>query len=440
MEFPPAPLEVLEGARRAGDDESEAVRGFVRSWLIGGATDAQMAGWLTRVHLAPPPPSVLRALVSELIASGDRLELAALGATGTIAATGAVGEDVLLVAAPLAAVLGVRVAVVGGRSVGVRLGTVDALEAVPGLRTALSLREVAGQVRDAGCALVAPTDRLLPGEARLAELRHQIACGGDASLAAASAVAGALALGTGAIALQVTAGAAGGDPGDAAGDGAATARLMADLAAPWGRTLRAVVARSSAPVGRVVGAALGVSAAGEVLRGGGDAGVRTLAARLAGVLAEAAGVVPAGEGHGRAGRALSEGRALEAAERWVAAQGGDPAVWTDASVLPAAPLREEVTATAGGTVAGVDAVRLGAAVRRLGAGRLHPAQTVDPAVGVTLEVAPGDPVAPGDLLARVHARDAFMARACADEVRAAVLLGASADPAAGLHVREVPLA
>ncbi|HWH13980.1 MAG TPA: hypothetical protein VNT51_04490, partial [Miltoncostaeaceae bacterium] len=209
MEFPPAPLEVLEGLRRDGDDEGAAVRGLVRSWLTQGATDAQMTAWLVRATVSPPSPPVVRALTSELIASGDRLELAALGATGTIAATGAVGEDVVLVAAPLAAALGVRVAVVGDRALGVRGGTVDALEAIPGVRTALSLRELVAQVRATGCVLVAPTERLVPGERRMAELRHQAACADSPALDAASAMARALALGTEAVAVHVTAGAAG---------------------------------------------------------------------------------------------------------------------------------------------------------------------------------------------------------------------------------------
>lgn len=432
MDVTPAPLEALEILRRQGraGGEGGELRPFLRHWLAESATDVQMAAWLAGVQAAGMPERDVRVLASELIASGDRLDLAALGATGTIAATGAVGEDVVLVAAPLATALGVRVAVVADRGLGLRGGTVDALEAVPGVRTALSLQELVSLVRDTGCAVVGAGDRLVPGERRLSALRHQTATADTPALTAAAVMARALAVGAAAIAVHVTAGPGGGEVGDGGDEAAA---LMRALAGPWGSEVRVTVARGAAPVGRRLGAALSVAAAGEVLTGGGDADLRRLAVQVAGDLAEAARVVPDGEGREAAGRALADGSAVAAAERWIEGQGGDAAVWTVPGLLPRAPRVVDVAAAGAGTVRAVDALALGAAVRRLGAGRVHPAQTVDPAVGLELLVAPGDPIGVDDVIARVHARDDYMARVCADEVRAAISVGG--EPSAGAALR-----
>ncbi|MEW6583306.1 MAG: hypothetical protein AB1416_11160, partial [Actinomycetota bacterium] len=119
-----------------------------------------------------------------------------------------------------------------------------------------------------------------------------------------------------------------------------------------------------------------------------------------------AGAVAAGEGRSAAAGALDDGRALAAAERWVEAQGGDPAAWSQPERLPPAPLRLPVPAAATGWVAALDALAVGQAARWLGAGRMHPVQSVDPAVGIELAAKVGDAAEEGEPVAWVHARDA----------------------------------
>jgi thymidine phosphorylase len=173
-----------------------------------------------------------------------------------------------------------------------------------------------------------------------------------------------------------------------------------------------------------------------VLRGEGPDVVRALAVGMAGDLAEAAGVVPAGEGRERAVGALGDGAALQAAERWVEAQGGDPGVWTDPTALPAAPLRVEVQAPRAGTVAGVGARAVGEAARWLGAGRLHPMQSLDPVAGIEVLVRAGDAVEEGEPLAVVHAREDGAASRARDMAEAAFAIGDEAVPARRLVLRE----
>ena len=408
MAAPLAPVEVIERSRRGEAVDAESVNAFVRSWLDGTADDAQMAAWCMVWCLRPMPREQVEALTRALLASGDRLELGSLGPTGEAHSTGGVGDGTALVAAPLAAALGVRVAMMGGRGQGHTGGTIDKLEAIPGFQAELPLARFVRQVRDVGIAVISQTARLAPGDRRLHSLRDATATGPGAGLVAASAMSARIAGGAGAIALDVKAGAGALLPGETEARDAA--RLMAALAEPWGRRVRWVVTAMDQPLGRCVGNALEVREAGEVLRGGGASDLRELAVRAAGDLAEASGTLAEGDGAGAAAEALRSGAALEAAERWVEAQDGEPGVWTDPGALPMAPVREEMLAREDGWLAALDARGVGEAARWLGAGRLHPDQSVDPVAGVELLAKVGARVEAHQPLAVVHARDEWAAR------------------------------
>ena len=146
-----------------------------------------------------------------------------------------------------------------------------------------------------------------------------------------------------------------------------------------------------------------MAAAAAVLRGEGDSDLREAVVMLADAAARAAGVPPG------AAEALADGRALVSAERWVAAQGGDPAALTDPSLLAQPLIRQDVTALTSGRVEAVDAGVVGVATRWLGAGRLDPDQVVDPAVGVQITAHAGDTVTAGGVVGVVHAADAWLA-------------------------------
>jgi pyrimidine-nucleoside phosphorylase len=408
MAAPLAPVEVIERSRRGEAVEPESVDAFVRSWLDGTADDAQMAAWCMVWCLRPMPREQVEALTRALIASGDRLELGSLGPTGDAHSTGGVGDGTVLVAAPLAAALGVRVATLAGRGSGHAGGTIDKLASIPGFQAELPLGRFVRQVKEVGIAVTSQTSRLTPGDRRLHALRDATGTAPGAGLVAASAMSGRIAGGAGAIALEVGAGGGAFLPGP--GEAREAAMLMAAIAEPWGRRVRWRVTAMDQPRGRCVGNALEVREAGEVLRGGGAADVRELAVRAAGDLAEATGVVADGEGAAAAAEALRSGAALDAAERWVEAQDGDPDVWTDPGALPMAPVREEALAGEDGWVAALDARGVGEAARWLGAGRLHPDQAIDPVVGIELLAKVGARVEAGQPLAVVHARDEWAAR------------------------------
>lgn len=422
MAAPLAPVELIERSRRAEPVDAESVEAFVRAWLDGTASDALMAAWSMVACLRGLGADQTAALARALVASGDRLELGSLGPTGDPQTTGGVGDTTPLVAAPLAAALGVRVASLGGRSLAHTGGAVNKLEAIPGFRSQLSLAGFVRQVRDVGIAVVAPDPRLVPGDRRLRALRDATGTAPSGGLVAASVMSGAIAGGAGAIHIDVVAG-GGGLVGDAE-EARATAAVMAGIAAEWGRAVRWTVSDGARPLGRCVGNALEVGEAGAVLRGEGPDDLRELAEVVAGDLAEAAAVVPEGEGRERAAAALRQGDALAMAERWIEAQEGDPDVWTQPDALPRAPFRIDVEAPAEGRVEEIAAGAVGEVARWLGVGRLHADQSIDPVVGIELLVRPGDPVAAGEPMALVHARDEWAGERARDMLAPAFRVGA----------------
>lgn len=424
MAVPLSPLELLERTWRREHVDADSVRRFVRSWLSDGALDSQMAAWCAIAQARGLDRESTQGLMAALIASGERLDLASLGATGDLHSTGGVGDNVSLVAVPLAATLGVRVAKMSRRGLGHWGGTIDKLEAIPGYRTTVDLGEFIGQVQRVGCAVIAQNPRLVPGDGRLTTLREATGTVANRDLIAASVMSKALAGGAQALALEVT-----------WGEGAAcssleeahrTAELMRWLAAGWGREVRTIVTAIREPLGRMIGNALEVREASDVLRGGGPGDLRRIATRIAGELAEAAGVVAVGDGTARADAALADGSALVMAEQWVEAQGGNPAVWSTPAILATAPVAVPVLADRDGVVEAIDARALGESVRRLGAGRLHPSQQVDHAVGIEMMAKVGEPVVSGVPIAMIHARDTWLGENCATEIRAAVRFGARA--------------
>ncbi len=404
---PLTPVEVLELSVRGEPVGAASVAALVRAWLDGVATDAQMGAWCAAACAQGLGAGATEALTKALVASGDRLELATLGPTGDTHSTGGVGDSTTLAAAPIAAALGVRIAKASGRGLGHTGGTVDRLEAIPGYQVDLPLDRFVRQVRDVGIAVIGAGARLAPADARLHVLRDETGTVRSAGLIAASIMSKKIAGGAGAIALDVKVGDGAFFASVEEARGAATA--MAALARPWGRRVVWTISSMEQPLGRRVGNALEVREAGEVLRGEGPPDLRELAVRVAADVAEATGVIAPGEGEARAAAAVSDGTALAVAERWVEAQEGDPAVWSDDGALPAAPERRVVGAPGGGWVSRLAARRVGETARWLGAGRLHRHQTVDPVAGLELLAKVGDRVEPGDPLAVVHARDPALA-------------------------------
>lgn len=398
-------LEVLERTRRGEAVDPGDISALVTAWLSGAASDAQMASWCATAGLRGVPDEASLEVVRALLASGDRLELASLGNTVDIRSAGGVGDSALVVAAScIAAGSGAIVASIGARAIAHVGGVLQAVAAIPGMRPEMAITDWVAQAREAGMVIAEPGDRLVPGERRLAALRDATATAeGDVVVAVAAAARG-ISGGAGTIAVEIPAG-----PGALLPDLAharAACDLVRTLGARWHRDVVARPAVRAEPLAGVAGHSLEMEAALRVLGGAGDAALADEAVSLAAGALGTAGLDPSPQ----AARAvLDDGRAAAAAERWIAAQGGDPAVVARPESIPRGPVRRHAVAARAGVVRAVDAGVVGAAARWLGAGRLDPGQVIDPTVGVRVVARPGTRVAAGDVLAEVHALDDWMA-------------------------------
>ena len=366
------------------------------------------------------------ALTDAMIRSGETIDLhAAIGRKVVDKhSTGGVGDKTSLAVGPIVAACGVPFGKMSGRGLGHTGGTLDKLESIPGFRVELTTDEFLRQVRDVGLAIIGQSANLVPADKLLYGLRDVTATVDNVSLIAASIMSKKIAAGADAIVLDVKV-------GDGAfmktiEDARELAEMMLELGRHAGREVACMLTDMDQPLGHAVGNALEIRETIATLRGDGPPDFTELVlAACAHLLAFSDLGVDETAGRELASRAVQDGSALGLYERWIAAQGGDPAE----DALPTAPVVREVTAPTGGYVTAIGAVDVGMAALRLGAGRQTKDQGVDHAVGVRCLKKRGDSVESGEPIAEVHARDEASAGQAADEVLAAYGFGDSA-PAA----------
>jgi pyrimidine-nucleoside phosphorylase len=316
-----------------------------------------------------------------------------------------VGDKVSLVLAPLAAELGMYVPMMSGRGLGHTTGTLDKLEAIPGFRVDLPLERFKAVLQSVGCAMTGQTDEIAPLDRRLYALRDVTGTVPSIPLIAASIMSKKLAEGLDGLVLDVKVGDGAFLP-DAA-KARELARTMVGIGVDRGLRTVAVLTAMDRPLGVAVGNGLETAEAIRCLGGDGPDDLRSVVLELATEMALAADPgADRDDAARRAEGALSSGRALDRFERMVDAQGGDVTVVKRPEALCTAPEQTEVRADRSGTVQEVRPRVLGEAVVALGGGRTEVGQDIDSGVGFEVTARPGDQVAAGDVLARVHARDA----------------------------------
>ena len=422
---PRAAVAAKRDGRSLPQDEVERL---VLAYASGEVDDGPMAAFLMAVLLNGLDEGETLAMTRAMIDSGDKVSFGDLGRPAVDKhSTGGVADGVTLVFAPLAAALGLAVAKLSGRGLGHTGGTLDKLEAIPGLSTDLEPARIARQVREIGCAVAAQTPRLVPADGAMYSLRDATATVPSIPLIAASVMSKKLAVSSDLIVLDVKAGSgAFMKTRDAAGELADACR---ELARGAGRRCGVAITNMDQPLGDAVGNALDVAEAVEVLRGTHRGDLRDLSVWFAARALEATVEESFEAASARAARALDDGSALERFGRMIQAQGGDPRVVDDPSaVLPRAPLVRPVVVPRGGTVTAIDAEDIGLAAGALGAGRIRKADPIDPAVGIVIRPKIGDQVETGDEIGEVHARTEDAAEGAIRRTLAALSLGEGPTP------------
>jgi pyrimidine-nucleoside phosphorylase len=411
-----------DGERLAADELGE----LVLEYASGSVPDYQMAAFCMAVFFRGLDGAETFALTDAMIRSGETIELGAAIGRKVVDkhSTGGVGDKTSLAVGPIVAACGVPFGKMSGRGLGHTGGTLDKLESIPGFRVELTTEEFLQQVRDVGLAIIGQSANLVPADKLLYGLRDVTATVDNVSLIAASIMSKKIAAGADAIVLDVK-----------VGDGAfmktlesarELAQMMLELGKHAGREVACVLTDMDQPLGHAVGNALEIRETIATLRGEGPPDFTELVLSACGhLLAFSDLEVDEQTGRERAVAAVQDGSALAMYERWIAAQGGDPAE----AALPAAPVVQEIAAPQAGFVRAIGAVDVGMAALRLGAGRRTKDDEIDHAVGVLCLKKRGDALATGEPIAEMHARDEASARRAGDEVLAAYAFGDEAPPA-----------
>jgi pyrimidine-nucleoside phosphorylase len=412
---------------------------LARAYTSGTMTDYQMAAFLMAAYIRGLDRAEVGGLMQSMRASGEVLDLSHLAA-GRIDkhSTGGVGDKVSLILAPLVASLGVVVPMMSGRGLGHTGGTLDKLESIAGFRTRLTLEQTRRQLEDLGCALIGQSEEIAPMDRRLYALRDATCTVESIPLIAASIMSKKLAEGLTGLVLDIKRGSGAFIP--ELERGLELARLMIDLGAEHGCPVVALVTAMDRPLGRACGNALEVEEAIHALHGDGPPDLMQVTYALGAEMLVLGGVAPTTDAARRRMEvAISSGHAAEAFQQIIAAQGGDPRVVDDPSLLPQAREVEIFSAPRAGVIARVEPRAVGRGVTALGGGRTRMEDAIDPSVGFVIRARPGDVVRVGEPLATIFARDEAGIAAGMASLAEAFVIAEEAEPPLPLVSHRVTL-
>jgi thymidine phosphorylase len=384
-------IDVITAKRDGLRLSDEQIDWVVAAYTRGDIADEQMAALAMAILLNGMDADEIARWTQAMIDSGEVLAFGDVGRPLVDKhSTGGVGDKITLPLAPLVAACGAAVPQLSGRGLGHTGGTLDKLESIPGWRAELSEAEIAAQLAEVGAVICATTPTLAPADRKLYALRDVTGTVESIPLIASSIMSKKIAEGTDGLVLDVK-----------FGSGAfmktperarELAETMVRIGSAHGLATTALLTDMSVPLGRAVGNALEVAESVDVLRGGGPPDVVELTVALAREMLALAGISDVDPA-----QVLASGKAYEVWERMIAAQGGDPA-----APLPVASHVEELVADHSGVLTRLDALAVGVAAWRLGAGRARKEDAVQATAGVRLLVDVGDVVEAGQPLLELH--------------------------------------
>ena len=413
-------VDIIAVKRDGGSLTDEEISYLVEGYTRGDIPDYQMAAFLMAVYINGMDRRETVSLTRAMEASGDTVDLSGInGIKVDKHSTGGVGDKTTMIVGPLAAACGVPVAKMSGRGLGFTGGTVDKLESIPGFRTSVEEDEFIKQVNDIGIALIGQTGQIAPADKKIYALRDVTATVGDLSLITSSVMSKKLAAGTDAIVLDVKCGS--GAFMKTLEEAAELAELMVDIGNSAGKRTVAMITDMQQPLGNAVGNALEVVEAVDVLSNRGPDDITELSVKLAGMMIYLGGRADSPDsGESAARQALADGRALAKFRELIEAQGGDPRIADDTSLLPQAEMSLELKARKSGYIAEIDAMKIGQASQHTGAGREKKEDEIDLSAGIVLCAKIGDRTEKGDCLCRIYGNDEKKLKAALEELEGAV--------------------
>lgn len=384
-------VELIIKKREHQELSTDEINWLVENYTSGTVADEQMSAMTMAILLNGMNRREIKDLTLAMIASGERLDFSKLSwPTADKHSTGGVGDKITLPLAPLVASYGVAVPQLSGRGLGHTGGTLDKLESISGWRAKLSNQEMFDQLEEVGAVICAAGSGLAPADRKLYSLRDVTGTVEAIPLIASSIMSKKIAEGTAALVLDVKVGSG------AFMKNLETARELAQTLVQLGKDAKvntsALLTNMSTPLGKKIGNTLEVEESLEVLSGGGPADVVELTVELAREMLSLAGKPVDNPGEN-----LNNGRAMDVFRRMISAQGGDLS-----KSMPRARFQHDVVATESGYLFELDALAVGVASWRLGAGRERKEDPVSFGAGIELHAQLGESVAKGEKLMTLH--------------------------------------
>jgi pyrimidine-nucleoside phosphorylase len=395
-------VDLIQRKRDGEELAPEEIEFLVEGYTTGDIPDYQMSAFLMAVYFSGMSDREVSRLTECMLRSGDTVDLSAIpGVKVDKHSTGGVGDKTSFIVAPLAAAAGVVVPMMSGRALGHTGGTLDKLESIPGLRTNLTAEEFAKQLAELGLAFIGQTDRLAPADRKLYALRDVTATVESIPLISSSIMSKKLAEGVDALVLDVKVGS--GAFMKKQVEARRLAQTMVGIGRRMDKKVQALITNMNQPLGYAVGNALEVMEASQTLQNAGPADLTKLSLELAArmiFLGKKAETLE--EARRIAEHHLVDGSGYKKFKQVVAAQGGNPQALDKFELLPNATGMREIASPRGGYVSSIDAEDIGVASNMIGAGRDKKEDSIDPAVGIILEVKTGEKVDAGSVLCRLY--------------------------------------
>jgi pyrimidine-nucleoside phosphorylase len=396
--------------KRDGEELSvKEIAFLIDGYTNGAIPDYQMSAFLMAVFVAAKlrqdsgmTDREVSAMTDRMMQSGECVDLSAVpGMKVDKHSTGGVGDKTSLIAAPLAAAAGVTVPMVSGRALGHTGGTLDKLESIPGFRTGLTVDEFREQLIQHRLAFIGQTPQVAPADGKLYALRDATATVESIPLIASSIMSKKLAAGIDALVLDVKVGS--GAFMKKQVDARRLAQMMVGIGRRKDKKVQALISDMNQPLGFAIGNALEVMEVSQTLQNAGPVDLTQLSLELAARMIHLGKVAATLEEAREIAQAkLLDGSGYRKLKEVIGAQGGNPAVLDRFELLPNATGAREIASPRAGYVSAIEAEYIGLASAMIGAGRDTKEDSIDPAVGVILEVKIGQKVDAGAVLCRLY--------------------------------------
>ncbi|QFR66211.1 pyrimidine-nucleoside phosphorylase [Furfurilactobacillus rossiae] len=395
-------VDVIDTKRNGGELTTEQIEFFINGYTKGDIPDYQVSALLMAIYLKGMTKQETATMTMTMLHSGDQLDLSEIpGVKVDKHSTGGVGDKTSIPLAPLVASVGIPVPMISGRGLGHTGGTLDKLEAIPGLKVEISEASFKQQLRDVGCAIVGATGNIAPADKKIYALRDVTDTVDSIPLIAGSIMSKKIASGTDALVLDVKTGSGAFMKTEA--DSVALAKELVGIGKSVGMNAMAVISDMNQPLGNAIGNALEIEESIALLKGNGPADlldlVLTIGSQMV-VMANKATDLDAARKMLQ--QHIDDGSALTKFKEMIIAQGGDGRVIENPTMMPQATYQMPILAARDGVITKMKADEMGIAAMMLGGGRQKKDDQLDYAVGLTLSKKVGDEVHQGDTILTIH--------------------------------------